>query len=115
MRAEIWSRRIATTRSAIAPGVFKEAQRRTHLGDYAEWCGHNFSIRRPQSHDALTHTKGANTLADFQYQFKTVNDITQMIDGPGSHNHSYDSLDRLTEITSRACLMPGETTLDVRM
>jgi RHS repeat-associated protein len=44
----------------------------------------------------LTHAKGANTLADFQYQFNTVNDITQMIDGAGSHNYSYDSLNRLT-------------------
>ena len=47
----------------------------------------------------LTHAKGANTLADFQYQFNTVNDITQMIDDAGSHNYSYDSLDRLTAAT----------------
>lgn len=47
----------------------------------------------------LTHAKGANTLADFQYQFNNVNDITQMIDGAGSHNYSYDSLDRLTAAT----------------
>lgn len=47
----------------------------------------------------LKHVKGANTLADFQYQFNTVNDITQMIDGAGSHNYSYDSLDRLTAAT----------------
>jgi YD repeat-containing protein len=47
----------------------------------------------------LTHAKGATTLADFQYQFNTVNDITQMIDGAGSHNYSYDSLDRLTPAT----------------
>jgi YD repeat-containing protein len=47
----------------------------------------------------LTHAKGANTLADFQYQFNTVNDITQLIDGAGAHNYSYDPLDRLTAAT----------------
>jgi RHS repeat-associated protein len=47
----------------------------------------------------LTHAKGANTLADFQYQVNTVNDITQMTDGAGSNNYTYDSLDRLTAAT----------------
>ncbi len=47
----------------------------------------------------LTHAKGANTLADFQYQFNAVNNITQMIDGAGAHNYSYDALDRLTAAT----------------
>jgi len=47
----------------------------------------------------LTHTKGANTLADFQYQFNAVNNITQMTDGAGTHNYTYDSLDRLTGAT----------------
>lgn len=47
----------------------------------------------------LTHAKGANTLADFQYQFNAVNNITQMIDGAGAHNYSYDPLDRLTAAT----------------
>jgi RHS repeat-associated protein len=47
----------------------------------------------------LTHAKGANTLADFQYQFNTVNDITQLIDSAGTHNYSYDQLDRLTAAT----------------
>ncbi len=47
----------------------------------------------------LTHVKGLNTLADFQYQFNTVDSITQMIDGAGSHNYTYDSLDRLTAAT----------------
>jgi RHS repeat-associated protein len=47
----------------------------------------------------LTHAKGANTLADFQYQFNTVNDITQMTDGAGAHNYTYDSVDRLTAAT----------------
>jgi YD repeat-containing protein len=47
----------------------------------------------------LTHAKGANTLADFQYQFNAVNNITQMIDNAGTHIYSYDSLDRLTAAT----------------
>src|SRR5882724_995007 len=50
----------------------------------------------------LTHAKGANTLADFQYQFNAVNNITQMIDSTGTHNYSYDSLDRLTAATHPA-------------
>jgi RHS repeat-associated protein len=40
-----------------------------------------------------------NTLADFQYQFNDVNNITQMIDNAGTHNYSYDALDRLTAAT----------------
>lgn len=47
----------------------------------------------------LKHVKGANTLADFQYQFNTVNSITQMIDGAGAHNYTYDNRDRLTAAT----------------
>jgi RHS repeat-associated protein len=47
----------------------------------------------------LTHAKTGNTLADFQYQFNTVNNITQMTDGAGVYNYSYDSLDRLTAAT----------------
>jgi YD repeat-containing protein len=47
----------------------------------------------------LTHAKLPHTLADFQYQFNAVNNITQMIDGAGTHNYSYDSLDRLTAAT----------------
>jgi RHS repeat-associated protein len=47
----------------------------------------------------LTHAKGANTLADFQYQFNTVNNITQMTDAFGANNYTYDSLDRLTAAT----------------
>jgi RHS repeat-associated protein len=56
-------------------------------------------------HDALNrltqlkHAKGANTLADFQYQFNTVNNVTQMTDGAGAHNYSYDALYRLTGAT----------------
>ena len=53
----------------------------------------------------LTHSKGANTLADFQYQFNGVNNITQMLDSAGTHNYSYDSLDRLT-----AANHPNQTT-----
>src|SRR5262249_23209726 len=47
----------------------------------------------------LMHEKGANTLADFQYQFNDVNNITQMIDNAGTHNYSYDPLDRLSAAT----------------
>jgi YD repeat-containing protein len=47
----------------------------------------------------LTHAKAPNTLADFQYQFNSVNNITQMIDTAGTHNYSYDTLDRLTAAT----------------
>ena len=47
----------------------------------------------------LTHAKAPNTLLDLQYQFNTVNNITQMIDGGGTHNYSYDTLDRLTAAT----------------
>lgn len=47
----------------------------------------------------LTHAKAGNTLADLQYQFNTVNNITQMTDGAGAHNYSYDPLDRLTAAT----------------
>jgi YD repeat-containing protein len=47
----------------------------------------------------LTHSKAGNTLADFQYQFNAVNNITQMTDGAGSHDYAYDPLDRLTAAT----------------
>jgi RHS repeat-associated protein len=50
----------------------------------------------------LKHAKGVNTLADFQYQFDTANNITQMTDGAGAHNYTYDSLDRLTAATHPA-------------
>ena len=47
----------------------------------------------------LKHVKGLNTLSDFQYQFNAVNDITQTIDGAGTHTYTYDVLDRLTAAT----------------
>ncbi|MGH9930846.1 MAG: RHS repeat-associated core domain-containing protein, partial [Pyrinomonadaceae bacterium] len=47
----------------------------------------------------LTHSKAGNTLADFQYQFNTVSNITQMTDGAGAHNYTYDTRDRLTAAT----------------
>ena len=47
----------------------------------------------------LKHTKGVNTLADFQYQFNTAGDITQLTDGVGAHTYTYDSLERLTAAT----------------
>lgn len=47
----------------------------------------------------LTHAKSGNTLADFQYQLNAVSNITQMIDGAGTHDYSYDTRDRLTAAT----------------
>lgn len=47
----------------------------------------------------LTHAKTPNTLLDLQYQFNAVNNITQMIDGAGAHNYTYDTRDRLTAAT----------------
>ncbi len=47
----------------------------------------------------MTHAKGPTTIADFQYQFNAVNNITQIIDAAGTHGYSYDSLDRLTAAT----------------
>jgi len=47
----------------------------------------------------LRHAKSPNTLLDLQYQFNAVNNITQMIDGAGTHNYTYDTLDRLTAAT----------------
>jgi RHS repeat-associated protein len=47
----------------------------------------------------LTHAKGANTLADFQYQFNALNNITEMTDSAGANNYTYDPLDRLTAAT----------------
>ncbi|MGH9873043.1 MAG: RHS repeat-associated core domain-containing protein [Pyrinomonadaceae bacterium] len=47
----------------------------------------------------LTHSKAGNTLADFQYQFNAVNNITQMTDGAGTHTYSYDLVERLTAAT----------------
>jgi RHS repeat-associated protein len=47
----------------------------------------------------LTHSKAGNTLADFQYQFNAVNNITQVTDGSGAHNYTYDTRDRLTAAT----------------
>lgn len=50
----------------------------------------------------LKHVKGANTLADFQYQLNTLNNISQITDGAGAHNYSYDALYRLTGATHPA-------------
>lgn len=47
----------------------------------------------------LTHAKGVNTLADFQYQLSEVGNITQLTDSAGAHNFSYDTRDRLTAAT----------------
>ncbi|MGH9959099.1 MAG: RHS repeat domain-containing protein, partial [Pyrinomonadaceae bacterium] len=57
----------------------------------------------------LTHAKVGNTLADFQYQFNAVNSITQMIDGAGAHNYSYDTRDRLTAGTKLMKVTPSTT------
>lgn len=52
----------------------------------------------------LKHTKGATTLADFQYQQNAAGNITQITDAAGVHNFSYDAVDRLTSATH-----PGQT------
>jgi YD repeat-containing protein len=39
------------------------------------------------------------TLADFQDRFNAVSNITQMTDGAGTSNYTYDPLDRLTAAT----------------
>jgi len=50
----------------------------------------------------LKHVKGANTLADFQYQLNTAGYISQLTDGAGAHSYTYDALDRLTAATHPA-------------
>ena len=55
----------------------------------------------------MKHVKGANTLADFQYQFNNASRITQIIDSAGTHNYTYDSLDRL--ITASHSNQPNES------
>jgi len=47
----------------------------------------------------LKYVKGTTTLEDFQYQFNDVNSITQLTDGAGGHNYTYDTLNRLTAAT----------------
>jgi RHS repeat-associated protein len=47
----------------------------------------------------LKHIKNTTTLADFQYQFNTAGNVTQMIDGAGTHTYTYDTLRRLTAAT----------------
>jgi RHS repeat-associated protein len=50
----------------------------------------------------LTHAQGTTTVADFQYQLDSVNNITQMTDSGGAHNYAYDVVDRLTSATHPA-------------
>lgn len=47
----------------------------------------------------LKYMQGTTTLADYQYQFNAVNNISQMTDDAGANNYSYDSVDRLTAAT----------------
>src|SRR5206468_211712 len=47
----------------------------------------------------LKYAQGTTTLKDFQYQFNAVNNITQLTDGAGGHNYTYDALNRLTAAT----------------
>ena len=48
---------------------------------------------------SLKYQKGATVLADFQYQLNATNNISQMVDSSGTHNYTYDALDRLTAAT----------------
>ncbi len=47
----------------------------------------------------LKHTKGAATVADYQYQQNAVGNITQLTEQTGAHVYGYDSVDRLTSAT----------------
>jgi RHS repeat-associated protein len=55
----------------------------------------------------ITATKGANTIANFQYQFNDANDISQEIDPTGAHAFGYDLADRLTAATHSS--LPSES------
>src|SRR5262249_55005858 len=41
----------------------------------------------------LQYVKGETNVADFQYQFNTVDQITQLADATGAHNFTYDALE----------------------
>ncbi len=55
----------------------------------------------------LKHTKGAATIADYQYQQNAVGQITQLTDQTGAHAYGYDAVDRLTSATHPA--QPAES------
>jgi RHS repeat-associated protein len=44
----------------------------------------------------LQHVKGATTVADYQYQYNAASNITQLVEQAGTHNYSYDVINRLT-------------------
>lgn len=48
----------------------------------------------------LQQVKGATTVADFQYQFNTASQITQMAEPTQTRNFAYDAADRLTSVTN---------------
>jgi RHS repeat-associated protein len=52
----------------------------------------------------LRDAKGTATIADNQYQYNNVGNITQHIDTGGTHTYNYDELNRLTSAT-----YPGRT------
>lgn len=48
----------------------------------------------------LHHVTGATTIADYQYQFNTASQITQITEPTATRNYGYDPVDRLTTMTS---------------
>lgn len=47
----------------------------------------------------LQYVKGTTNVADFQYQFNMVDQITQLTDAAGAHNFTYDALERIKTAT----------------
>jgi YD repeat-containing protein len=47
----------------------------------------------------LRHVGSASTLADYQYQFNTSSQITQILEPTTTRNYAYDMVDRLTSAT----------------
>lgn len=43
----------------------------------------------------LTHSKGANTLADYSWSYDAANRLTQSVSNDGTSNYNYDSTDQL--------------------
>lgn len=54
----------------------------------------------------LQHVKGAATVADYQYQFNSANQITQVTEPASARSYAYDAVDRVTAMTSPGA--PGE-------
>ena len=55
----------------------------------------------------LKHAKGANLIADNQYQYNTASQISQIAEPATTRSFAYDPTDRLTSMTSPT--LPGES------